>query len=79
MSHWMQIGGWTLIHFAWQGTVLTLAAAGMLRLSRSHSANTRYTIGCIALAAMLVAPVITACVQACAKTAATPRRDECAQ
>ncbi len=62
MTHWIQVGGWTLIHFAWQGTVLTLAAAGMLRLCRSQSANTRYTIGCIALAAMLVAPVITACV-----------------
>ncbi len=34
----------------------------MLRLCRSRSANTRYTIGCVALAAMLVAPVITACV-----------------
>ena len=62
MTHWIQVGGWTLIHFAWQGTVLTLATAGMLRLCRSQSANTRYTIGCVALAAMLVAPVITACV-----------------
>ena len=62
MSYWIQIGGWTLIHFAWQGTVLTLAAAGMLRFCRSQSANTRYTIGCITLAAMLVAPVLTACV-----------------
>ena len=60
MSYWMQIGGWTLLHFAWQGTVLTLAAAGMLRLCRSHSANTRYAIGCVALATMLVSPVVTA-------------------
>ena len=59
MSHWIQIGGWTLIHFAWQGAVLALAAAGLLRLCRYRSPNTRYAAACLALAAMLVAPAVT--------------------
>ena len=60
MSHWVEVGGWTLIHFAWQGALLTLAAAGILRLCRPQSANTRYIISCVALVAMLASPAITA-------------------
>ena len=60
MSHWVEVGGWTLIHFAWQGALLALAAAGILRLCRPQSANTRYIISCVALVAMLASPAITA-------------------
>ena len=60
MSPLMHATGWTLIHFVWQGAVLAIVAAGALRLCRHRSANTRYAISCVVLAAMLASPVITA-------------------
>ena len=60
MSPLMHVVGWTLIHFVWQGAVLAIAAAGVLRLCRHRSANARYAISCVVLAAMLASPVITA-------------------
>ena len=60
MNPWMHVAGWTLIHFVWQGAVLAMVAAGVLRLCWHRSATTRYAIGCVSLAAMLVAPMITA-------------------
>jgi HEAT repeat protein/beta-lactamase regulating signal transducer with metallopeptidase domain len=52
--------GWALIHFAWQGTLVALALAVLLRLTRRASANTRYQLGVAALGAMLVLPIATA-------------------
>ena len=60
MNPWTHVVGWTLVHFVWQGAVLAVAAAIALRLCRHRSANTRYVIACMALAAMLASPVITA-------------------
>jgi beta-lactamase regulating signal transducer with metallopeptidase domain len=60
MNPWMHVAGWTLIHFVWQGALLALAAAVALRLSRYRPPSVRYAIACVALAAMLVSPVITA-------------------
>src|SRR5258705_13231557 len=60
MNPWMQVAGWTLIHFAWQGALLTLATAAALRLCRRRSSQARYAIACAALTAMLASPVITA-------------------
>jgi beta-lactamase regulating signal transducer with metallopeptidase domain len=60
MNLWTHVVGWTLIHFVWQGAVLAVAAAGALRLCRHRSANARYAVACIALAAMLASPVISA-------------------
>lgn len=51
--------GWTLVHFLWQGTLVALALAAVLRLLRRHSANARYLAGCIALVTMLAAPMLT--------------------
>ena len=51
--------GWTLLHFLWQGAVVAglfaVAQAGW----RKRSSNARYWAGCLALALMLAAPVIT--------------------
>jgi beta-lactamase regulating signal transducer with metallopeptidase domain len=60
MSSLIHVAGWTLVHFMWQGAVLALAAGGALRLSRHRSANARYVIAVMALAAMLASPLITA-------------------
>lgn len=60
MNPWTHVVGWTLIHFVWQGAVLAIAAAGALRPCRHRSANARYAISCVVLAAMLASPVITA-------------------
>src|SRR5688572_30494923 len=46
-----------LLHFLWQGSVIALAAATLMRVSRS--ATVRYTIGIGALVAMLAAPAVT--------------------
>ncbi len=49
---------WTLVHFLWQGTLIALAAALLLRRP-ALAASTRYLIGVGALALMLVAPLAT--------------------
>jgi beta-lactamase regulating signal transducer with metallopeptidase domain len=59
MNPWMQVTGWTLIHFVWQGGLLALATAVGLRLCRRRSPETRYAIACLGLIAMLVSPVVT--------------------
>jgi uncharacterized protein (TIGR03435 family) len=56
----IEIAGWTLIHFAWQGTLLWMVAAAALRLLATAPAAVRYAVACAALAAMLAAPIITA-------------------
>ena len=60
MSAWISIVGWALIHFVWQGTVLALATAVILRACQQRSANTRYLVACVGLALMVVSPVATA-------------------
>ena len=41
MRDWIDITGWTLLHFAWQGALVGLAVAGVLWLFRRRSANAR--------------------------------------
>src|SRR5438128_5469147 len=60
MTSFLQIAGWALIHFVWQGAVIALAAAAALRVTERRSASVRYVIACAGLAAMLAAPAITA-------------------
>ena len=62
MTSWIDVAGWTLLHFVWQGSVIALMAALALRALRSSRANVRYSVACVALAAMLAAPVVTAVV-----------------
>jgi beta-lactamase regulating signal transducer with metallopeptidase domain len=49
-----------LIHSLWQGFLIGLIAAIMLSLLRSSRANIRYVVSCSAMAAVIVATVITA-------------------
>jgi beta-lactamase regulating signal transducer with metallopeptidase domain len=51
--------GWTLIHFIWQGAVIALLCAIVLRLMRKSSSNLRYTTAFIAMAIMVAAPMVT--------------------
>jgi TonB family protein len=60
MNAWIQVTGWTLIHFVWQGSALALATAAGLRLCRRRSSEARYAIACAGLTAMLASPVLTA-------------------
>src|SRR6266850_3770984 len=60
MNTSMQVVGWTLIHFVWQGTAIALVIAAALRLTERRSPNVRYLIACAGLAAMLAAPAATA-------------------
>jgi len=60
MNPWMQVTGWTLIHFVWQGGLIALATAAALRLCQRRSSEAQYAIACAGLTAMLASPAITA-------------------
>ena len=60
MNSWTHVVGWTLVHFAWQGAIVGLLTAGVLRLCRHRSANTRYVVACVALMTMLGSALVTA-------------------
>ena len=52
--------GWALLNLLWQGTILTLALAIGLRLSRQQdAASRRYLFCCGTLAAMAVCMIVT--------------------
>src|SRR5215475_3145118 len=53
----VEVLGWTLIHFTWQGTLVALSLAGVLRMLRGSSTNTRYTAACVALLLMSSLPL----------------------
>jgi TonB family protein len=54
----MQALAWSLVHFLWQGTVLALAAAAVMRWM-APTARARYVTGVATLALMLAAPAGT--------------------
>ena len=60
MTSLLQIAGWTLIHFVWEGCAIAAVAATALRLADRRSANVRYVIACVGRAAMRAAPAATA-------------------
>ena len=74
MRNWIDITGWTLLHFMWQGTLLGLAVAGILWLCRRRSANARYAVASGGLVALMAAPVVTAVVLWQAARAVEPFR-----
>jgi len=51
--------GWTLLHFVWQGAIVALALAALLRILRKSSPNLRYLAACGALVMIVLLPVIT--------------------
>ena len=53
MNALLQIAGWTLIHFIWQGAAIGVVAAAILRATSRRSANVRYVIACAGLLAYL--------------------------
>src|SRR5262245_44950563 len=55
----IEVLGWTLIHFTWQGTLIALSLAGVLRILRGSSTNTRYAAACVALLLMSSLPLFT--------------------
>jgi HEAT repeat protein/beta-lactamase regulating signal transducer with metallopeptidase domain len=55
----IEVLGWTLIHFTWQGTLVALSLACVLRMLRGASTNTRYAVACVALLLMLSLPLFT--------------------
>ena len=54
---WIDAAGWTLAHFLWQGVIVALVLAGLLRGIRS--AQARYAAATGALALLLIAAVGT--------------------
>src|SRR5579871_426714 len=51
--------GWTLLHFLWQGALIALLLAVSNRLLRGASAHVRYLSACGALALMLLCAMAT--------------------
>ncbi|MBC8471711.1 MAG: M48 family metalloprotease [Planctomycetes bacterium] len=51
--------GWTLLNFIWQAAAVALILTILLRLLRKSTANLRYIIACLALALIVLLPVIT--------------------
>lgn len=52
--------GWTLIHFLWQGALVAVLLAGFRGLfGRSLTVHSRYIMSCLALGAMVLAPLGT--------------------
>jgi beta-lactamase regulating signal transducer with metallopeptidase domain/biopolymer transport protein ExbD len=60
MAPWIDVAGWTLLHFVWQGAAIAVVAAFGLRLLRTAAPHVRYALASVAMATMLVAPVATA-------------------
>lgn len=56
----IDVAGWTLVHFAWQGAVVALVTWLELRLLRRAAPQSRYVVSCLALAIMLALPGATA-------------------
>ena len=50
--------GWALVHFVWQGTLVGIASAVALIVLRNARPQTRYLVGCAALALCLLLPVV---------------------
>jgi uncharacterized protein (TIGR03435 family) len=59
MSPWIDVAGWTLVHFLWQGAGIAAIAFVLLVLMRNRSPQARYAVTCTALVAMLAAPLAT--------------------
>jgi beta-lactamase regulating signal transducer with metallopeptidase domain/biopolymer transport protein ExbD len=60
MTSWIEIAGWTLLHFVWQGTAIGIVAAVGFWLLRGSAPHVRYALACAALVTMVIAPVATA-------------------
>jgi beta-lactamase regulating signal transducer with metallopeptidase domain len=59
---WIDVAGRTLLHFLWQGAGIAAIAFVLLFWLRNRAPQTRYVVACIALVAMVAAPLVTAAV-----------------
>src|SRR5690606_28618583 len=50
-----------LVHFLWQGVLITAVAALLMRVIGRRSSQRRYLIGVVAMGAMAVVPIATFC------------------
>jgi uncharacterized protein (TIGR03435 family) len=56
---WVEHLGWTLLHFLWQGLLIAAVYAAARKWFVRFDPEKRYVLGCVALAAMAAAPLIT--------------------
>ncbi len=56
----VEVTGWTLLHFVWQGILIALAANFALSILRRATPQSRYLLACSTLTALILAPVVTA-------------------
>jgi uncharacterized protein (TIGR03435 family) len=57
---WVERLGSTLVHFLWQGVLIAaLYATARSWIANSSRPNARYILACVALAAMMAAPLVT--------------------
>lgn len=71
-DNYIQPLGWTLLHFLWQGAVIAAMYVLTRYLLRTRSAQARYIAGCLALAAMAIAPLVTFQMQTGQRTVFAP-------
>ncbi len=55
----IQATGYALVAFLWQGAAIGVLAALLALILRRATPQTRYAVGCIALTAMALAPIVT--------------------
>ena len=60
MAPWIDIAGWTLLHFVWQGAAIAFVAALGLGFLRGSTSRVRYALASAAMVTMLIAPLATA-------------------
>ena len=51
--------GWTLVHFVWQGAAVAVLYACCLIVLRGRAPQSKYVVGCTALAVMAICPIVT--------------------
>ena len=79
-SPWIDVAGWTLLHFLWEGAAIASSRWCCSSCAPSTaSPQTRYVVACVALVAMAAAPLVTAAVlsRSVATTASQSADPEC--
>jgi beta-lactamase regulating signal transducer with metallopeptidase domain len=64
--------GWALVHFVWQGALIALVLAVVLRTLKGAPAQWRYAAACVALLAMAVSVPVTVVLMQTGEAAALP-------
>lgn len=57
MLHLVNVIGWALLHFVWQGSLIAIVLAVLLTLLKNASAQTRYALACSALLLCFAKPL----------------------